>query len=87
MGFLAFVILGLIAGLIARAILPGKQTGSLLVTLLLGVLGAFLGGWIGSQLFGGGLEEFFDIKTWLLAILGSVIVLGVYGAIRHRSHA
>jgi len=44
-----------------------------------------LGGWIGSLIFGGGLAEFFDIRTWLLAILGSIIVLLVYGAIANRS--
>ncbi|RXR22765.1 GlsB/YeaQ/YmgE family stress response membrane protein [Oerskovia turbata] len=85
MGFLAFIVLGLLAGLIARAILPGKQTGSILMTILLGILGALLGGWLGSVLFSAPLEEFFSIQTWLLAIVGSVIVLGVYGAIRGRN--
>lgn len=85
MGFLAFIILGLIAGLIARAILPGKQTSSILMTILLGVVGALLGGWLGSVLFSAPLEEFFSIQTWLLAIAGSVIVLWIYGAVRGRN--
>ena len=85
MGFLAFIVLGLLAGLIARAILPGKQTGSILMTILLGILGALLGGWLGSVLFNAPLEEFFSIQTWLLAIVGSVIVLGIYGAVRGRN--
>ncbi|MDF2849138.1 MAG: GlsB/YeaQ/YmgE family stress response rane protein [Oerskovia sp.] len=85
MGFLAFIVLGLLAGLIARAILPGKQTGSILMTILLGILGALLGGWLGSVLFSAPLEVFFSIQTWLLAIVGSVIVLGIYGAIRGRN--
>jgi uncharacterized membrane protein YeaQ/YmgE (transglycosylase-associated protein family) len=85
MGFLAFIVLGLLAGLIARAILPGKQTGSILMTILLGILGALLGGWLGSVLFNRPLEEFFSIQTWLLAIVGSVIVLGIYGAVRGRN--
>jgi uncharacterized membrane protein YeaQ/YmgE (transglycosylase-associated protein family) len=85
MGFIAFIVLGLIAGLIARAILPGKQTGSILMTILLGILGALLGGWLGSVLFNQPLEEFFSIETWLLAIGGSIIVLGIYGALRNRN--
>ncbi|MBT1001419.1 GlsB/YeaQ/YmgE family stress response membrane protein [Paenarthrobacter sp. DKR-5] len=85
MGFIAFLILGLIAGAIAKLILPGRQGGGWLITLVLGVIGAFLGGWIGSLLFGGGLADFFSIRTWLLAILGSVIVLLVYGALTGRS--
>ncbi|MBT2554283.1 GlsB/YeaQ/YmgE family stress response membrane protein [Arthrobacter sp. ISL-5] len=80
MGILGFLILGLIAGAIAKAILPGRQGGGWLVTLLLGVVGAILGGWIGSLIFGGGLGSFFNLRTWLLAILGSVIALGIFAA-------
>lgn len=65
-------------------ILPGRQGGGWLITLVLGVVGAILGGWIGSLIFGGGLGDFFDIRTWLLAILGSVIVLLIYGAVAGR---
>lgn len=84
MGFLGFLLLGLIAGAIAKLILPGKQGGGWLITLLLGVVGAFLGGWIGSMLFGRGLEQFFDLGTWLLAIGGSILVLLIYGLIVGR---
>lgn len=84
MGFLAFLILGLIAGAIAKAILPGRQGGGWIVTLILGVLGAMLGGWIGSMLFGKGVEGFFDLGSWLLAIGGSILVLLIYGLIVGR---
>lgn len=84
MGFLGFLLLGLIAGAIAKAILPGKNGGGWLVTMLLGVIGALVGGWLGSVLFNAPLEEFFSIQTWLLAIGGSVLVLLVYGLITGR---
>jgi uncharacterized membrane protein YeaQ/YmgE (transglycosylase-associated protein family) len=84
MGFLAFLILGLIAGAIAKAILPGTQGGGWVITLVIGVVGAILGGWIGSLIFGGGLGDFFDLRTWLLSILGAVIVLLIYVAVAGR---
>ncbi|MDM8084871.1 GlsB/YeaQ/YmgE family stress response membrane protein [Cellulomonas cellasea] len=84
MGFFGFLLLGLLAGVIAKALLPGRQGTGWLLTLVLGVLGAVLGGWLGSVLFNKGLEEFFSIQTWLLAILGSVIVFLIYGALRKR---
>ncbi|MFE5671063.1 GlsB/YeaQ/YmgE family stress response membrane protein [Agromyces sp. NPDC056523] len=84
MSILAFLILGLIAGAIAKLILPGKQGGGWLITLLLGVVGALLGGWLGSVLFGVGLEEFWDLSTWLLAIGGAIVVLLIYGLIVNR---
>ncbi len=87
MGFIAFLILGLIAGAIAKAILPGRQGGGWLITLLLGVIGAFVGGWLGSLLFNVPLNDFFSISTWLLAIGGSIIVLLVYSAVTKRRTA
>lgn len=86
MSFIAFLILGLIAGAIAKAILPGKQGGGWFITLLLGVVGALLGGWLAGVLFNINLGNFFDITTWIIAILGSIIVLLIYGLItRNRS--
>lgn len=84
MGFLGFLLLGLIAGAIAKAILPGEQGGGWFVTLLLGVVGALLGGWLGGLLLNAPLEDFFSIQTWLVAIAGSIIVLLIYGMIVGR---
>jgi len=78
-GIIGWIVLGLIAGAIAKAILPGKQGGGWLITLILGVVGALLGGFIGSALFGIGLETFWSIQTWLLAIAGAILVLLIYG--------
>jgi uncharacterized membrane protein YeaQ/YmgE (transglycosylase-associated protein family) len=84
MGILGWIVLGLVAGAIAKAILPGRQGGGWLITLVVGVVGAILGGWIGSLIFGGGLGNFFDLRTWLLSILGAIVVLLIYGAIAGR---
>jgi uncharacterized membrane protein YeaQ/YmgE (transglycosylase-associated protein family) len=82
MGILAFLLLGLLAGAIAKAIMPGDDRGGIIVTMVLGVIGAFLGGLVGGALFGvDPLDEFFDISTWLTAIVGSLVVLGIYRAV------
>ena len=81
MGFLGFLLLGLIAGAIAKAILPGRQSGGWFATLVLGVIGAMIGGWLGGLLFDVGYEEFFSLQSWALAIGGSVVVLAIWGAI------
>jgi uncharacterized membrane protein YeaQ/YmgE (transglycosylase-associated protein family) len=85
MSIIGWIVLGLIAGAIAKAILPGKQRGGWLATLLLGIVGALLGGFIGSALFGVTLGSFFEIRTWLLAIGGSVIVLLIWGLVTRGS--
>ena len=85
MGIIGWIVLGLIAGAIAKAILPGTQGGGWLITLVLGVVGALLGGFIGGAVFGVNLGGFFDIRTWLLAILGSIVVLLLYGLVSKRT--
>ena len=79
MGIIAFIILGLLAGLIAKAILPGDDPGGITVTTLIGIAGALIGGFLAAALFGAHpLDEFFDISTWLTAIVGSIILLLIY---------
>ncbi len=85
MGILGFLLLGLIGGAIAKALMPGADRGGVIFTMLLGVVGALLGGFLGGALFGvDPLDEFFDVSTWLTAIVGSVVVLAVWRAIADR---
>jgi uncharacterized membrane protein YeaQ/YmgE (transglycosylase-associated protein family) len=79
MGIIGWIVLGLLAGIIAKAILPGDDPGGLIVTLLLGVAGALLGGFIAGALgLGDPLDEFFDISTWIAAIIGAIVLLLIY---------
>ncbi|WP_102159355.1 GlsB/YeaQ/YmgE family stress response membrane protein [Zhihengliuella halotolerans] len=84
MGFLSWILIGLIAGAIAKAILPGKQGGGWIVTMLLGIVGAMLGGWIGSLMGFSPNEGFFSFSTWLWAIIGSLIVLVIWGFVAKK---
>jgi uncharacterized membrane protein YeaQ/YmgE (transglycosylase-associated protein family) len=87
MGVIAFLILGLIAGAIAKRLLPGAQGGGMFMTMLLGVVGAFVGGWLGSRFFDVDLGGFFEIRTWLIAIAGSIVVLAIYGFLARSQRA
>jgi uncharacterized membrane protein YeaQ/YmgE (transglycosylase-associated protein family) len=78
MGIIAFIVLGLIAGLIAKAIMPGDDPGGLIVTTLIGIAGAVIGGLIASAVGVGDLDGFFDIGTWIIAILGALLLLAIY---------
>jgi hypothetical protein len=41
-----------------------------------------------SAIFGTDLGSFFEIRTWLLAIVGSLILLGIYRLVTgRRTHA
>ena len=82
MGIIGWIILGLLAGLIAKAILPGEDPGGIIVTTLIGIAGAIIGGFITKALgFGDPIDEFFDVSTWLGAIIGSIVLLLIYRAV------
>ncbi len=89
MGIIAFLILGLICGAIAKAALPGDDPGGILVTMIIGVVGALLGGFLAGVLFNAHpMDEFWDLSSWLTAIVGSVVLLLIYRfAMRARSRA
>jgi uncharacterized membrane protein YeaQ/YmgE (transglycosylase-associated protein family) len=88
MGIIAFIILGLLAGAIAKALLPGDDPGGFIVTTVIGVVGALLGGFLAAALFGAHpLDEFFDISTWLTAIVGAIVLLVIYRLVTGRRTA
>ena len=79
MGIIGWIILGLIAGAIAKAIMPGRDPGGIIVTMLVGIVGAVLAGFLASAFFDvNPNDEFFDVSTWLSAIIGALIVLWIY---------
>jgi uncharacterized membrane protein YeaQ/YmgE (transglycosylase-associated protein family) len=79
MGIIAWILLGLIAGAIAKAILPGDDPGGIVITTVIGILGAIVGGFLATALFNAHpLDDFFDVSTWLTAIIGAIILLLVW---------
>lgn len=85
MGIIAWIVLGLLAGMIAKAIMPGAERIGLILTTVLGVVGAILGGFLATALgFGDPIDEFFDLSTWVAAIVGALIILFLWNAISNR---
>ena len=81
MGVIAWIVLGAVAGLIAEN-LTGKRAGLLLATVI-GIAGALLGGFLAKELFGGQtLDTFFNLSTWITAIVGAVVLFLLFGAVR-----
>ncbi|MEU3481779.1 MULTISPECIES: GlsB/YeaQ/YmgE family stress response membrane protein [Streptomyces] len=85
MGIIAWIILGLLAGIIAKMLMPGKDPGGFIVTTLIGIVGALLGGWLGKVIFGvDSVDGFFELSTWIAAIVGSLILLALYRLFARR---
>ncbi len=84
MGILAWIVLGLIAGAIAKAIMPGKDPGGFLATIALGLAGAALGWVIFTLGLGIGDDDMFDLGGLVGAVIGVMILLGLYRAFMAR---
>ena len=85
MGILGWIILGLLAGIIAKVILPGDQPGGIIVTTIIGIVGAIIAGFITKAIgFGDPIDEFFDLSTWIAAIVGAMLLLALWGAVSDR---
>lgn len=91
MGFLAWIVLGLIAGAIAKAIYPGHQGGGILATMVLGILGALVGGYVGGLLFpssyGAAAASVgaLSIPSIIFAVIGAIILLFIWGLVTRRT--
>jgi uncharacterized membrane protein YeaQ/YmgE (transglycosylase-associated protein family) len=73
-----WIVFGLIAGAVAKLIMPGKDPGGCLVTIAIGILGAMLGGFIGTEILDFGSVTGFNLRSFGIAILGSIVLLMIY---------
>jgi uncharacterized membrane protein YeaQ/YmgE (transglycosylase-associated protein family) len=74
-GFLSWILFGLIAGALAKFIMPGKDPGGCLVTVLIGIIGSVIGGFVGNRVFGIESVTGFNLRSLGIAILGAIILL------------
>jgi uncharacterized membrane protein YeaQ/YmgE (transglycosylase-associated protein family) len=80
---IAWIVFGLIAGLIAKFLMPGRDPGGFIITIIIGILGAVVGGFIGNALGFGGVDGF-NIRSFAVAVLGALILLFGYRALKAR---
>ena len=83
MSFLAWIVLGLVAGFIGSKIV-NKQGEGLILDIVLGVVGAIVGGWLFSLVGARGVSGL-NLYSLLVAVVGAVVVLLVYHAVRRSA--
>jgi uncharacterized membrane protein YeaQ/YmgE (transglycosylase-associated protein family) len=75
------LILGVLAGFIGRLLMPGKDKMGFLATIVLGIAGSLLGFLVFTELLGIGDDQAFDLGGLIGAIIGTMILLGIYRAL------
>jgi uncharacterized membrane protein YeaQ/YmgE (transglycosylase-associated protein family) len=83
---IGFIVAGLIIGALARLIKPGKQNLGILATLGLGLVGSVIGGLIAS-FFGTGSIWELNVLGFVLAVVASVLLIGVAESVAGRDRA
>jgi uncharacterized membrane protein YeaQ/YmgE (transglycosylase-associated protein family) len=72
---IGWIIFGVIVGAIAKLLMPGRDPGGFIITMLLGIAGALIGGFIGRALGFYGPNEG---ASWLMSIVGAILLLWIY---------
>jgi len=83
MSFLAWIVLGLLAGFIGSKIVNNTGQGVVL-DIILGVVGAVIGGWLFNQ-FGASGVSGLNLYSLVVSVIGAIVVLIVYHAIRRAA--
>ena len=81
MDFITWILIGLVAGIIAKLIMHDRF--GWIMTIVLGIVGAFVGGWL-SGMIGGPAVTGFNLMSVLVAAVGAIVVLFIYGLIARR---
>jgi uncharacterized membrane protein YeaQ/YmgE (transglycosylase-associated protein family) len=86
-GMIGAIILGIVAGFLGRLLMPGKDPMGFFATILLGLAGSVVGFLIFTELLGIGDNEVFDLGGLIGAIIGVMLLLGIYRVIVSRNEA
>ncbi len=82
MGIIAWIVLGLIAGFLA-SLLVNRHGEGFLGDIILGIIGALVGGFVANALGFHGISGI-NVYSILIAVLGAIICLVIYHAVRGR---
>jgi uncharacterized membrane protein YeaQ/YmgE (transglycosylase-associated protein family) len=77
-GIVTWAVWGLFVGIIARVLLPGRRRIGIVLTIALGIVGSIVGGLVATQLLDIADSDEFDLGSFLIAVVASVVLLAVY---------
>jgi uncharacterized membrane protein YeaQ/YmgE (transglycosylase-associated protein family) len=85
MELLLYIIFGALVGWIASIIMGRNAEQGAIGNIVVGILGAFIGGFIMRALGGAGVTGF-NIRSFLVALMGAILLLFIYNMVRRGSH-
>jgi uncharacterized membrane protein YeaQ/YmgE (transglycosylase-associated protein family) len=83
MSILAWLVLGLVSGFIASKIV-NKTGEGFIMDIVLGIVGALVGGWLSTRFLGGPPISGLNITSFIVSIVGAIIVLLIWHLVFRR---
>jgi uncharacterized membrane protein YeaQ/YmgE (transglycosylase-associated protein family) len=84
MGLLSWIIFGALAGWVASMLAGTDKRQGCLLNIVVGVVGAFLGGLIMEFVARRPVHFGWDLRSFIVAVVGAVILLAITGMTRRR---
>lgn len=84
-GLIGWIIGGAIIGWLASIITGRNAQQGLIGNIIAGIIGAFVGGLLWSFITGGNVDFGWNVGSFIIALIGAVIVLALYNFITRRA--
>lgn len=75
MNFLVWIIFGGLAGWVATILTGDEPRFGIIGNILIGIIGAYLGGWLSNKLMGGPGVTGFNVRSFIVSVVGAVVLL------------
>lgn len=82
MSFLIYIIFGGLVGWVASMLMGTDGQQGIILNVVVGIVGAVLGSWIFSLLGLGGSVTGFNLGSFVVALIGAVVLIGLLKALR-----
>ncbi|WP_298577416.1 GlsB/YeaQ/YmgE family stress response membrane protein [uncultured Luteimonas sp.] len=86
MGIIIWLIVGGIVGWLASIIMKRDGQQGILLNIIVGIIGALIGGWlIGPLLGAGSINDGITVMSFIVSLIGAVILLAIVNLFRRGS--
>ena len=85
MGIISWLIFGALAGWVASMIAGTNRSQGWIENIVVGIVGALIGGFIWALLFEDEVNFDWSIGSFIVAVIGSLVLLFIVRAVRSRA--
>jgi uncharacterized membrane protein YeaQ/YmgE (transglycosylase-associated protein family) len=83
MNIIIWLIVGGIVGWLASLVMKTDAQQGIILNVVVGIIGAFIGGWlIGPMLGAGSINDGFSIMSFVVSLIGAIILLAIVNLFR-----